>query len=52
MKEFVNQKFDARFAISRSFPTDFVNNGRFMMFLWNDGDRPIKLFIDERKTEA
>lgn len=51
MKEFVNEKFDARFAISRSFPYDFVNNGRFMMFLWNDGDKPVSMSIDERKIE-
>jgi AraC-like DNA-binding protein len=48
---FVNSEINARFAMAMGFPTDYVKNGRFMMFLWNDGEQPISLLIDDRKIE-
>ena len=51
LKEFKNPDIDARFAIAGGFPARYVNNGRYMMFLWNDGENPLYVHIDERKME-
>lgn len=51
LKEFKNPDINAIFAMANGFPADYVNIGRFMMFLWNDGDQPVSLFIDDRKID-
>ncbi len=51
MKEFTNSEINARFALAGGFPSDYVNNGRFMMLIWNDGKHPVKVFIDEREIQ-
>lgn len=51
MKEFTNPEINARFAIAPGFPSRYVNSGNYMMFLWNDGEKPLEIHIDERKTE-
>ncbi len=51
MKEFTNPEINARFAIARGFPAQYVNSGNYMMFLWNDGEKPLYVHIDERKME-
>lgn len=50
LKQFKNHTLDACFAISRGFPTDFVTNGNYLMFLWNDGLNPLHLNIDDHNT--
>lgn len=50
MKEYVNTDIDAKFAITTGFPANYVNSGRYMMFIWNDGNNPVKIFLDERET--
>ncbi len=49
MKEFKNPEIEACFAISKGFPANYVQKGRYMMFLWNDGKQPINLQVDDRK---
>jgi len=51
MHTFFNSEIDARFAMARGFPADYVNKGRYMMFLWNDGEQSVFLQIDDRKIE-
>lgn len=51
MKEFTNPEINARFVMAEGFPADLVNNGRYMMFLWNDGKSPLKVFLDDREIE-
>ncbi len=49
IQEFRNQKINARFAIARGFPKDFVSSGSYLMFLWNDGEQSVKVRIDDRE---
>lgn len=51
MQEFKNPEIGAKFAISRGFPSQYVNQGSYMMFLWNDGEHPVHILIDEQKIE-
>ena len=51
MKEFINPKNNARFSFSEGFPTDYVNNGKFMMLIWNHGNHHVKLFVDDRELK-
>ncbi|WP_158551356.1 AraC family transcriptional regulator [Rhodohalobacter sp. SW132] len=51
MQEFKNAEIDARFTMAHGFPDQYVNQGRYMMFLWNDGDHSVHLLIDEQKIE-
>lgn len=51
MKEYSNPEIDARFTLVKGFPADYVNNRQFMMFIWNDGNCPVKAMINDRKIE-
>ncbi|MCC5914436.1 MAG: helix-turn-helix domain-containing protein [Balneolaceae bacterium] len=50
-KVFENHDIGAFFAISTGFPKDLISNGRYMMFIWNDGEHPVSLCVDERNVE-
>ncbi|MFO8029597.1 MAG: AraC family transcriptional regulator [Cyclonatronaceae bacterium] len=49
IQEFRNHKINARFAIARGFPKDFISSGSYLMFMWNDGDSAVTLGIDDRQ---
>ena len=49
IKEFTNPDIDARFAISSRYRQDWVENGSYLMFLWNDGEKEIKITVDDRE---
>lgn len=51
MYRYSNPEIGARFAMARGFPEIYVNNGRYMMFLWNDGEKTVPLYIDDRKIK-
>ncbi|TVR12491.1 MAG: helix-turn-helix domain-containing protein [Balneolaceae bacterium] len=51
MNRYTNREIGARIAMAMGFPKDFVESGRYMMFLWNDGAEVISLYIDDRKIE-
>jgi len=51
MQEFKNTEIGACFTLARGFPSQYVNKGSFMMFLWNDGNAPINVLIDEQGIE-
>ncbi len=48
MKEFTNPEIEARFAMAGGFPAEYVNRGKYMMLVWNDGDHPADITIDDR----
>ena len=51
IKTFHNPDISARFAMAGGFPNGYVNDGHFMMFLWNDGKKPVSMVIDDRKID-
>jgi AraC-like DNA-binding protein len=51
MKEFINSDIGACFTMTRGFPAEYVNKGRFMMFFWNDGNDPLDVYIDDRHIQ-
>ncbi len=50
MREFSNSGTKARFSFSEGFPSDYVNDGKFMMLIWNDGASGLKVFVDDREV--
>lgn len=50
-KEFHNPDINARFVVMEGFSAEYVNSERFMMFLWNDGNKDLDVYVDERQTE-
>ena len=49
IKEFTNPDIDARFAISTRYSQEWLDNGSYLMFFWNDGEHEITVSIDDRK---
>lgn len=43
-----NPEIDARFIITDEFSKDLLRNDTHMMFLWNDGQEPIEIRIDDQ----
>jgi len=50
LKRFTNPDIDANFGIATEINNDWVNNGSYLMFLWNDGSSRIHLSIDGREV--
>jgi AraC-like DNA-binding protein len=51
IKEYSNSEIGAKFLLASNFPADAVNRNSFLMFLWNDGEKPVRVRIDDRKIE-
>ena len=49
IQKFRNPKINARFAIAKGFPKDFLSSGSYLMFVWNDGEQSVKVRIDDRE---
>lgn len=50
IQEYRNRKINGRFAIARGFPKDLISSDSYLMFLWNDGERPFTAGIDDRQV--
>jgi AraC-like DNA-binding protein len=48
LKQFYNKEINARFGISTMFPSEKLNSGNYLMFIWNDGSSELNLQIDDR----
>ena len=50
-KTFKNREIGAEFKISEGISSSYRDEGSFLMFIWNDGDRPVCFGVDERTVE-
>ncbi len=51
MQVFKNSDINACFALAEGFPADYLRQGRFMMFIWNSGQKSIQIHVDDRIME-
>lgn len=49
IKSYVNSNIGAKFFISTEFSPRLMENGKTLMFIWNDGDRAEDILVDARK---
>lgn len=48
IKTYENRDLGSKFIVSTEFAPKLMNNGKTLMFVWNDGDDAVKILIDER----
>jgi len=49
IKSYMNSNIGAKFFISTEFSPRLMENGKTLMFIWNDGDQAVDIMVDERK---
>ena len=49
IKSYMNSNIGAKFFISTEFSPRLMENGKTLMFIWNDGDRAEDILVDARK---
>lgn len=49
IKTYENRDFGSKFIVSTEFTPELMNNGKTLMFVWNDGCNPVKILIDDRE---
>ncbi len=49
LKTYKNRNINASFAIANGFPSELLSNVSYFVFLWNDGEQPVIIRIDDRE---
>lgn len=50
IKTYDDSKIGSLFAIATEIPEELINERQPLMFIWNDGDAPVTVSLDDRKT--
>lgn len=48
IKKYLNPDIDARFVISSSYQENLLDDSKNLMFLWNDGEEGVDLYVDDK----
>lgn len=51
IKSYVNSNLNSKFILSTEFSSNLMDNGKTLMFIWNDGGESVPLVVDARKIE-
>ncbi|MFO7846355.1 MAG: helix-turn-helix domain-containing protein [Balneolaceae bacterium] len=51
IKTFDDSNMGSLFAIATEFPAELIYDRQPLMFIWNDGEAPVTIHLDDRETE-